>query len=177
MLEGRLARFTPSSFDWIRHQGVMVSERGLRVQKIWWQTCSSFFWDVFGRGFDSRHLHHSLLLAALLSFCVSAAFVYLRNIYLDKTRFLALSRTRNKYFGALIESKLALIEETSHGEFINEIVTELERYALSKKAVTITLNARENAISFYLSLGYSEVCPYQSDTGIPHKTMKKSLSY
>ncbi len=57
----------------------------------------------------------------------------------------------------------------------SEIVTELERYALSKKAVTIILNARENAISFYLSLGYSEVCPYQSDTGIPHKTMKKDL--
>lgn len=57
----------------------------------------------------------------------------------------------------------------------SEIVTELERYALSKRAVTITLNARENAISFYLSLGYSEVCPYQSDTGIPHKTMKKDL--
>jgi len=57
----------------------------------------------------------------------------------------------------------------------SEIVTELEKYALSKKAVTITLNARENAISFYLSLGYSEVCPYQSDTGIPHKTMKKDF--
>ena len=57
----------------------------------------------------------------------------------------------------------------------SEIVTKLERYALSKKAVTITLNARENAISFYLSLGYSEVCPYQSDTGIPHKTMKKDF--
>jgi len=57
----------------------------------------------------------------------------------------------------------------------SEIVTELEKYALSKKAVAITLNARENAISFYLSLGYSEVCPYQSDTGIPHKTMKKDL--
>ena len=57
----------------------------------------------------------------------------------------------------------------------SEIVTELEKYALSKKAETITLNARENAISFYLSLGYSEVCPYQSDTGIPHKTMKKDL--
>jgi predicted GNAT family N-acyltransferase len=37
------------------------------------------------------------------------------------------------------------------------------------------LNARENAISFYLSLGYEEVGPYQSDTGIPHKTMKKEL--
>jgi len=41
--------------------------------------------------------------------------------------------------------------------------------------VSMILNARENAISFYLSLGYQEVGPYQSDTGIPHKTMKKRL--
>ena len=56
-----------------------------------------------------------------------------------------------------------------------KIVKELENYALSKGMVSMILNARENAISFYLSLGYLEVGPYQSDTGIPHKTMKKSL--
>ena len=56
-----------------------------------------------------------------------------------------------------------------------EIVKELENYAISKGIVNMILNARENAISFYLSLGYKEVGPYQSDTGIPHKTMKKSL--
>jgi predicted GNAT family N-acyltransferase len=56
-----------------------------------------------------------------------------------------------------------------------EIVKELENYAISKGIVNMILNARENAISFYLSLGYEEVGPYQSDTGIPHKTMKKSL--
>ena len=37
------------------------------------------------------------------------------------------------------------------------------------------LNARENAIKFYLSLGYLEIGPYQSDTGIPHKTMQKDF--
>ena len=56
-----------------------------------------------------------------------------------------------------------------------EIVKELENYAISKGIVNMILNARENAISFYLSLGYEEVGPYQSDTGIAHKTMKKSL--
>jgi predicted GNAT family N-acyltransferase len=56
-----------------------------------------------------------------------------------------------------------------------EIVKELENYALSMGIVSMILNARENAISFYLSLGYEEVGPYQSDTGIPHKTMKKEL--
>ena len=56
-----------------------------------------------------------------------------------------------------------------------EIVKELENYAQSKGANIMVLNARENARSFYLSLGYEEVGPYQSDTGIPHKTMKKNL--
>jgi subfamily B ATP-binding cassette protein MsbA len=69
----------------------------------------------------------SLLLVAFLSFCFSAAFTYLRAIYLDNIRFLALSRARDNYFCALMDSKLSLLNETSHGEFINEIVTELER--------------------------------------------------
>ena len=57
----------------------------------------------------------------------------------------------------------------------SEIVDKLERYAASKGAEIMVLNAREEAISFYSSLGYEEVCPYQSDTGIPHKTMRKSV--
>ena len=57
----------------------------------------------------------------------------------------------------------------------SEIVDKLERYATSKGAEIMVLNAREEAISFYLSLGYEEVCPYHSDTGIPHKTMRKSV--
>ena len=40
----------------------------------------------------------------------------------------------------------------------------------------MVLNARENALSFYLSLGYSEKGPYQSDTGIPHSKMEKDLT-
>ena len=55
------------------------------------------------------------------------------------------------------------------------IVDKLEKYATSKGAGIMVLNAREEAISFYSNLGYKEVCPYHSDTGIPHKTMKKSL--
>ena len=58
----------------------------------------------------------------------------------------------------------------------SKIVSKLEKYAISKGADNMVLNAREKAISFYLSLGYDEVGPYQSDTGIPHKTMRKTLS-
>ena len=57
----------------------------------------------------------------------------------------------------------------------SKILDKLERYATSKGAEIMVLNAREEAISFYSSLGYEEVCPYHSDTGIPHKTMRKSL--
>ena len=57
----------------------------------------------------------------------------------------------------------------------SEIVDKLERYATSKGAEIMVLNSREEAISFYSTLGYEEVCPYHSDTGIPHKTMRKSV--
>ena len=58
----------------------------------------------------------------------------------------------------------------------SEIVKRLEEYALNNGAKTLILNARKEAIKFYKSLDYLEGNPYQSDTGIPHKTMKKSLS-
>ena len=58
----------------------------------------------------------------------------------------------------------------------SEIVIKLEDYASSKGAKKMVLNARENALSFYLSLGYSEKGPYQSDTGIPHSKMEKDLA-
>ena len=58
----------------------------------------------------------------------------------------------------------------------SEIVTKLEDYASSKGAKKMVLNARENALSFYLSLGYLEKGPYKSDTGIPHSKMEKDLT-
>ena len=58
----------------------------------------------------------------------------------------------------------------------SEIVEKLEEFASSKGAKRVVLNARENALSFYLSLGYKEKGLYQSDTGIPHSKMEKDLN-
>ena len=58
----------------------------------------------------------------------------------------------------------------------SEIVSLLEDHAISQGAETVVLNAREKAIKFYTRLGYEELSPYTSDTGIPHKTMKKLLT-
>ena len=57
----------------------------------------------------------------------------------------------------------------------SSIVLELEMMAKNKGATKMVLNARENAINFYLSLGYKKIEPYESDTGIPHTTMRKEL--
>ena len=57
----------------------------------------------------------------------------------------------------------------------SSIVLELEMIAKKKGAKKMVLNARENALNFYLSLGYKEIEPYESDTGIPHTTMSKEL--
>ena len=53
------------------------------------------------------------------------------------------------------------------------IVLELESIAKKRGALEMVLNARENAINFYLSLGYKKTKPYQSDTGIPNTSMSK----
>ena len=58
----------------------------------------------------------------------------------------------------------------------SEIVLELETIAKNEGIQEMVLNARVNAIDFYLSLGYKKKEPYKSDTGIPHITMRKKLS-
>ena len=71
---------------------------------------------------------------------------------------------------------MAVSDSTQRKGVGSKIVTKLEEYALSQGIREITLNARENAISFYLSMRYKETGPYESDTGIPHITMRKKLT-
>jgi len=70
---------------------------------------------------------------------------------------------------------MAVSEDLKRKGIGSEIVKKLEEYAGKSGARTVILNAREEAIDFYLSLDYLEGDPYQSDTGIPHVTMKKNL--
>ena len=70
---------------------------------------------------------------------------------------------------------MAVSESIQRKGLGSAIVSELELIAKKKGAREMVLNARKNAINFYLSLGYKEIEPYESDTGIPHTTMKKEL--
>ena len=71
---------------------------------------------------------------------------------------------------------MAINENLKRKGIGSEIIKKLEEHAGKNGAKTVILNAREEAINFYLSLNYLEGDPYQSDTGIPHITMKKILS-
>ena len=50
-----------------------------------------------------------------------------------------------------------------------------EEEALNQGAETMVLHARDSAIPFYLSLGYSIVGEGFEEVGIPHHAMRKSL--
>jgi predicted GNAT family N-acyltransferase len=55
------------------------------------------------------------------------------------------------------------------------IVHKLEEYSSKQKRKEVVLNSRENSKKFYLSLGYEELGPFVSETGIPHVKMRKTL--
>ena len=58
----------------------------------------------------------------------------------------------------------------------SKMINKLEEEAINQGANQIMLNARENAVAFYKSLGYFEVGPYESDIQIPHTRMEKKIS-
>ena len=55
------------------------------------------------------------------------------------------------------------------------IVHKLEEYSSKQKRKEVVLNSRENSKKFYMSLGYEELGPFVSETGIPHVKMRKTL--
>ena len=57
----------------------------------------------------------------------------------------------------------------------SKMINKLEEEAINQGANQIMLNARENAVAFYKSLGYFEVGPYESDIQIPHTRMEKKI--
>ena len=58
----------------------------------------------------------------------------------------------------------------------SKMIEKLEEEAINQGANQVMLNARENAVAFYKSLGYFEVGPYESDIQIPHTRMEKKIS-
>lgn len=68
------------------------------------------------------------------------------------------------------------VNEKHQGQGIGKLmVIEAERLLKLRNFNEITLHARENAIPFYLTLGYTLVGDWFTEVGIPHKKMIKHL--
>ncbi len=68
------------------------------------------------------------------------------------------------------------VSEIHQGQGIGKLmVIEAERRLRAQNFIEIQLHARENAIPFYLSLGYTLVGDWFTEVGIPHKKMLKPL--
>jgi len=81
----------------------------------------------------------------------------------------------------LIDSKCAKMRQVAvmskfQGMGIGKLmIIETERRLQNDGFQSIELNARESAIPFYLSLGYSLVGEWFTEVGIPHKKMLKAI--
>ncbi len=71
---------------------------------------------------------------------------------------------------------MGVSEDSRRSGIGSKMLKKLEDDAIKQGANQIMLNARENAVPFYKSLGYFEVGPYESDIQIPHTRMKKKIS-
>ena len=71
---------------------------------------------------------------------------------------------------------MGVSEDSRRSGIGSKMLKKLEDDAIKQGANQIMLNARENAVPFYKSLGYFEVGPYESDIQIPHTRMEKKIS-
>lgn len=71
---------------------------------------------------------------------------------------------------------MGVSEDSRRSGIGSKMLKKLEDDAIKQGANQIMLNARENAVAFYKSLGYFEVGPYESDIQIPHTRMEKKIS-
>ena len=71
---------------------------------------------------------------------------------------------------------MGVSEDSRRSGIGSKMLKKLEDDAIKQGANQIMLNARENAVPFYKSLGDFEVGPYESDIQIPHTRMEKKIS-
>ena len=71
---------------------------------------------------------------------------------------------------------MGVSEDSRRSGIGSKMLKKLEDDAIKQGANQIMLNARENAVPFYKSLGYFEVGHYESDIQIPHTRMEKKIS-
>ena len=132
-----------------------------------WERYDNFRWEVLRKPLKMSHIP--------LKDNLEEASIHLMGVT-SKGKVLACGRLHlNTSYEAQIRYMGVSVDLRRSG-IGSKMIEKLEEEAINQGANQIMLNARENAVAFYKSLGYFEVGPYESDIQIPHIRMEKQIS-
>ena len=132
-----------------------------------WERYDNFRWEVLRKPLKMSHIP--------LKDNLEEASIHLMGVTSDG-KILACGRLHlNTSYEAQIRY-MGVSKDLRRSGIGSKMLKKLEDDAIKQGANQIMLNARENAVPFYKSLGYFEVGPYESDIQIPHLRMEKKIS-
>ena len=132
-----------------------------------WERYDNFRWEVLRKPIKMSHIP--------LKDNLEEASIHLMGVTSDG-KILACGRLHlNTSYEAQIRY-MGVSKDLRRSGIGSKMLKKLEDDAIKQGANQIMLNARENAVPFYKSLGYFEVGPYESDIQIPHTRMEKKIS-
>jgi predicted GNAT family N-acyltransferase len=132
-----------------------------------WERYDNFRWEVLRKPLKMSHIP--------LKDNLEEASIHLMGVT-SEGKILACGRLHlNTSYEAQIRY-MGVCEDFRRSGIGSKMLKKLEDDAIKQGANQIILNARENAVPFYKSLGYFEVGPYESDIQIPHTRMEKKIS-
>ena len=132
-----------------------------------WERYDNFRWEVLRKPLKMSHIP--------LKANLEEASIHLMGVTFEG-KILACGRLHlNTSYEAQIRY-MGVSKDLRRSGIGSKMLKKLEDDAIKQGANQIMLNARENAVPFYKSLGYFEVGPYESDIQIPHTRMEKKIS-
>ena len=136
------------------------------ITDVEWENYDNFRWEVLRKPLKLSHIPLKDNLESIslhfMGVGVEDNIVSCGRVHLNNS-----SEAQIRYMG--VDSKFRRMRLGS------AMIEKLESKALLLGAKKVTLNAREEAIKFYESLGYVVTGPYESDIKIPHSSMEKIL--
>ena len=132
-----------------------------------WETYDSFRWEVLRKPLKMSHIP--------LKDNLEEVSIHLMGVT-SEGKVLACGRLHLNTSEEAQIRYMGVNEDLRRSGIGSKMIKKLEEEAINQGANQIMLNARENAVAFYKSLGYFEVGLYESDIQIPHTRMEKKIS-
>jgi predicted GNAT family N-acyltransferase len=131
-----------------------------------WETYDSFRWEVLRKPLKMSHIP--------LKDNLEEVSIHLMGVT-SEGKVLACGRLHLNTSEEAQIRYMGVSEDLRRSGIGSKMINKLEEEAINQGANQIMLNARENAVAFYKSLGYFEAGPYESDIQIPHTRMEKKI--